>query len=95
MRSPAEPSEPVRAEMPDELGGMVREDNYKGRRVLIPDIGPYAPTTSYHKKTYEAFASPEGQRFMRRYYETGWLRRDSASGEWVIRPPPGTVPRRR
>jgi hypothetical protein len=86
MDSPGPPVT-VTPQMPDNLQGMVNETTYQGRKVLMPDIGPYAPTTTYHPETYKAFASAEGQRFMARYYERGWVRRDPKTNEWVIRPP--------
>lgn len=80
--------------IPAELKHHCTETTYRGRRITMPDIGSYAPNTTYYPETYRAFASSEGQRFMRRFYTSGWLRRDPSSDEWAIRPPSGTVPRR-
>ena len=91
--SPGRPSV-VKPEMPSELSYCVREYTEKGRKIMMPDIGPYAPTKTYHTSTYRAFESREGQRFMRQYYITGWLRKDSSTGEWVVRPPLSAVPRK-
>jgi hypothetical protein len=94
MDSPGRPVT-VTPQMPSELSSCVRQATYQGREIMMPDIGPYAPSTQYTPETFRAFASPEGQRFMQRYYLTGWLRK--VGGEWVISPPAPlaqVVPRR-
>lgn len=68
-----------REDMPQKLEGWSRVD--KGK--LIPDISAYAPDIKARRRTYNAFASNEGQRFMKDYY--GRLRRNE-KGEWIMGP---------
>lgn len=81
------PDPPRRMEMPSSLQGSWMELGEGRGALIMPDIGPYFPNATYYPETYRAFASAEGQRFMRRYYTTGWLRRDAQSGEWIVAPP--------
>jgi hypothetical protein len=81
------PSKPERMHMPSDLRSSWSQLGEGSSALIMPDIGPYFPNTTYYPETNRAFASAEGQRFMRRYYTTGWLRRDEQSGEWTISPP--------
>lgn len=71
-------------DLPRRLSGHTNESPEGSTRVLMPDIGSYAPSTTYTPEVYRAFASREGQRFMRREYN--WLEQDSRTGEWNIVP---------
>ncbi len=87
MHSVTVPSKPERMKMPSSLSGSWMQLGEGRRAPIMPDIGPYFPNATYYPETYRAFTSAEGQRFMQRYYVTGWLRRDERSGEWIIAPP--------
>jgi hypothetical protein len=91
------PNPPSWGEMPSDIRNYVAYSEWHGREIVMPDILAYAPTITYTPTVYRAFASPEGQRFMKRYYMAGWLRR-SPEGVWTIAPPApvsASVPRRR
>jgi hypothetical protein len=98
MWSPEIPGQVPVERMPGRMGDeFTNETTYKGRRIIMPDIGSYAPNTKSTPSIYRNFASAEGQRFMQRYFRTGWLQRDSSTGEWILRLPvplSQAVPRR-
>ena len=76
--------------MPKDLKGMTTEspaDAFYGskKNPIMPDISLYSPSTTFTPKVYKAFASREGQRFMKKEYN--WLRKDAKSGEWTIKKP--------
>ena len=76
--------------MPTSLSGRTTEspadkEYGMGNKPIMPDIGIYSPTTSYTPDVFRAFASREGQRFMKREYNQ--LRRDPASGQWNVEQP--------
>lgn len=83
------PQQPVRAKMPTNLEhawmylglGEMREP------LVMPFLAPYFPDSAKFPMINSAFVSAEGQRFMKRYYTTGWLRQDERSGEWIVAPP--------
>jgi len=82
------PLQPERREMPSDIRNCWTEMGEEGgRSIKIPDISSYFPTLPGYASTYHAFASAEGQRFMNRYYVTGWLRQDPATREWIVAPP--------
>ncbi len=94
MWSPMIPTPPIQAKMPKKLDWQYIETTYGGKKILMPDIGPYAPNTTTTPGVYKAFASPEGQKFMKKYYVNGWLKKDPKTGEWMLKPPAKTVPRK-
>ncbi|MFN7991202.1 MAG: hypothetical protein U0R44_03520 [Candidatus Micrarchaeia archaeon] len=85
----AAPEQPIRAKMPADLRsawmflglGEMREP------LVMPFLAPYYPDSTKFPMIHSAFVSDEGQRFMKRYYTTGWLRQDERSGEWIVAPP--------
>ena len=81
------PEQPIRMQMPRELTGAYMFFGEGREQLLMPNLGPYFPNTTQYPDIYRAFASPEGQRFMSRYYSTGWLRQDPQSGDWIVAPP--------
>ena len=82
------PDPPRRMKMPANLQhSWIELDHGRGANLMMPDIRSYFPTVPYHQGTYDAFASREGQRFMKAYYSTGWLRQDPKTQEWVVAPP--------
>ena len=81
------PEQPERSKMPTDLTGAYMFFGEGRDQLLMPNLGPYFPNTTQYPDIYRAFASAEGQRFMNRYYATGWLRQDSQSGDWIVAPP--------
>ena len=81
------PEQPIRSKMPTNLKDACMFFGEEPDVRLMPNLGPYFPTTTEFPDVYRAFMSGEGQRFMRRYYITGWLRQDERTGEWIVAPP--------
>ena len=76
--------------MPKNLDGLTTEspaDAFFGskKNPIMPNIGLYSPTSTFTPDVYKAFASREGQRFIKK--EFNWLRKDAKSGEWTIKKP--------
>ncbi|MEW6035159.1 MAG: hypothetical protein AB1529_00970 [Candidatus Micrarchaeota archaeon] len=93
------PEAPVRAKMPTNLRSswMFHGLGTGEPALMMPFEAPYYPDRTHYPEVNRAFSSAEGQRFMKRYYTTGWLRQDERSGEWIVAPPApprDVVPRR-
>lgn len=84
---PARPVQPERAKMPTDLKSAWMFFGEGRDMLLMPNLGTYFPNTTQYWDINKAFASAEGQRFMRRYYVTGWLRQDEKTGDWIVAPP--------
>lgn len=83
------PEQPIRSQMPTNLANAweLHGLGTLNPPLRIPALGTYFPNTTQYPDIYKAFASAEGQRFMARYYTTGWLRQGQSEGEWIIAPP--------
>ncbi len=83
------PEQPIRTKMPTDLTAAWMFFGLGEERppLLMPNLWTYFPNTTQYPEIYNAFVSAEGQRFMNRYYVTGWLRQDAKTGEWIVAPP--------
>ncbi len=81
------PEAPVRAKMMTNLQSawMFHGLGTGEPALIMPFLAPYFPDRTHYPEVYKAFSSAEGQRFMKRYYTTGWLRQEG--GEWIVSPP--------